>query len=134
MSNFRLQFSGEIKKFREFQMGAKNAVELQLMKKNYTPKDQEASFTWIKVLVIDPKPFQLGWMNEGQFIAGSGEMSLTSFVGKDDQKKHTVEVRCSSFDIDAPYTGEKEAPAPRQTAPRKPAPANDDDDGQSPPF
>jgi len=134
MSNFRLTFSGEIKKCREFSMGTKPAFDLQLMKKNYAPQGAEASFTWIKVLVVDPKDFQRAWLVEGGFIAGSGEMSLKSFVKKDETKGSSIEVRCSSFDIDAPYSGVdfKTKADPAAAAPKRhvPAPVTDDE----PPF
>jgi hypothetical protein len=138
MSNFRLSFSGEIKKSREFNMGTKPAFEIQLMKKNYVAKDAEPSWTWIKVLVVDPKDFQKDWLAEGKYIAGSGEFSLKSFTNKDGVKLNGVEVRCSSFDIDAPYSGasQQSEPAPVANKPalkrHMPAPVNDDD--FQPPF
>lgn len=105
MTRFKLQFSGEIKKSREFNMGAKPAFELQLMKKNYTPQGAEPSWTWIKVMVVDPKDFQEDWFTEGKFIAGSGELSLKSYINKELVKQQSIEIRCSSYDIDAPYSG-----------------------------
>lgn len=132
MSNFRLTFSGEIKNSREFSMGTKNAVEVQLMKKNYTPQGAEPSWTWIKVLVVEPKDFQKDWLAEGKYIAGSGEFSLKSFTNKDGVKLNGAEVRCSSFDIDAPYSEAKDTPkASAETAQKRrvPAPAPIDDSG-----
>jgi hypothetical protein len=138
MSNFRLSFSGEIKKSREFMMGAKPAVEIQLMKKNYTAQGAEPTWTWIRVLVVDPKDFQKDWFAEGKFVAGSGEMSLKSYINKELVKQQTVEIRCSSFDIDAPYSGASQqsesAPVAAKPVQKRhvPAPANDED--SNPPF
>ena len=105
MSKFTGTFSGEIKKCREFNMGAKPAFELKLMKKNYAAQGAEQTWTWIKVIVVDPKDFQKNWLVEGGYIAGSGELSTKSFTNKDGVKLNEVEIRCTSYDIDAPYSG-----------------------------
>ena len=101
MPNLRLQFSGEARKVEHKTIGGKNAVEIQLCKKNYTPQGQEPSFTWIRVTVFEPKTeFQKFY--EGGFVAGSGEFTLRSFTDKDGNKRQSAEVRCSSFDIETP--------------------------------
>lgn len=153
MTQFKLQFSGEIKKSREFNMGTKHAFELQLMKKNYAPQGAEPSWTWIKVMVVDPKDFQKDWFTEGKFIAGSGELSLKSYINKDVVKQQSIEIRCSSYDIDAPYSGvdfkaksEPKSHASYESyvklpddeysrpAPKRHVPVVVNDDDSSPPF
>jgi single-stranded DNA-binding protein len=126
----RLQFSGEARKVEHKTIGGKSAVEIQLCKKNYTPHGQEATFTWVRVTVFEPKEFQK--FHDGGFVSGSGELSMRSYTDKDGNKKQSLEVRCTSFDVETPRGVEaQEAPAP---APRRPAPATPADDTSAPPF
>ena len=135
MPNLRLQFSGEARKVEHKTIGGKSAVEIQLCKKNYAPAGQEASFTWVRITVWEPKEFQ--HFHEGGFVAGSGEFSTRSYVDKDGNKKQSTEVRCTSFDIETPRPAEgianADRPVPTNPAPRRPAPAPADDTN-SPPF
>lgn len=134
MPNLRLQFSGEARKVEHKTIGGKSAVQIQLCKKNYTKQGEEPSFTWITVMVWEPKEFQ--HFSEGGFVAGSGEFTMRSYTDKDGNKRQSAEVRCTSFDVETPR-GPDAAPVknladlPIKT-PRRPAPAAADDAG--PPF
>lgn len=130
---YRLHFAGEIRKSETKTLGGKQMVEVQLCQKNYAPKDQEPSFTWLRIAVWEPKDFTLAKLGVGMFIAGSGEFSLRSFMNKDGVKQQSAEVRCSNFDIDGPRQGEATAQAApiAKPAPRVPAAAADE---SGPPF
>lgn len=104
MSNFRLQFCGDVRKPETKTFGGKTFVEFSLMRKNYTKEGAEATFTWLKISVSDPKEWQLSQLAEGKFISGSGEFSTRSFTDKDGNKRQSAEVRCSSFDVAGPRT------------------------------
>ena len=131
--SFRIQFSGDIRKSETKNLGGKQMVEIQLCQKNYAKQGDEATFTWLRVAVWEPKDFQLPQLQAGCFIAGSGEFSLRSYVNKDGVKQQSAEVRCGSFDVSGPRQAAASAPAPAPSPrPRVPAPANDDDG--SPPF
>ena len=136
MPNLRLQFSGEARKVEHKTIGGKAAVQISLCKKNYAAKDAEATFTWITVMVWEPKEWQT--FHEGGFVAGSGEFTMRSYVDKDGAKRQSAEVRCTSFDIETPRPAEagdeqtraqKPAPVARPTRPS--GPTHDD---QGPPF
>jgi single-stranded DNA-binding protein len=129
MSIFRLNFSGEVRKPQVKTIGADQAVEFQLMRKNYG-KGPEATFTWIRVTLFKPQAWQIEQCREGGFVSGSGEFTLRSFE-QDGVKRQSAEVRCSSFDLDGPRTGAapaSEAPAASPVARRAPSiPAKTDD-------
>lgn len=108
MTRFNLQFSGECRKVEYKQLGESNVAVLNLCRKNYTKADVEPTFTWVKVTVRDPKEFQK--FTDGAFVSGSGEMTMSSYTAKDGTKKHSIEVRCSSFDIEV-YDASKSAQA-----------------------
>ncbi len=76
MTSMRMNFSGDVRKPTTKDIGGKPAIEFQLMKKNYAPAGQEATFTWIRVTVFDCKPWQVKQCEEGKFVAGSGEFTL----------------------------------------------------------
>lgn len=119
MPTMRLSFSGEVRKPQVKQIGQDQAVEFQLMRKNYGKKDEEATFTWIRVTVFKPQPWQIQQCAEGKFVAGSGEFTLRSYINKDGAKAQSAEVRCQSFDLDGPRTEERtEAAAAPAPAPR----------------
>jgi single-stranded DNA-binding protein len=118
MPYLRLQFSGEARKVEHKTIGGKAAVEIQLCKKNYAKQGDEPSFTWIRVMVWEPKEFQT--FREGGFVAGSGEFTVRSYTDKDGNKKQSAEVRCTSFDIETPRPQEAVGePAPRPTVARE---------------
>lgn len=129
MPLLRLSFSGEARKVEHKTIGGKPAVEIQLCKKNYTKQGDEPSFTWVRVTVWEPKEFQQ--FHEGGFVSGSGELSVRSYADKDGNKKQSIEVRCTSFDVETPR-GVEAAPV-AAPAPRRPAPSPADDTS-SPPF
>jgi single-stranded DNA-binding protein len=125
----RLQFSGEARKVEHKTIGGKSAVEIQLCKKNYAKQGDEPSFTWLRVTVWEPKEFQKFY--EGGFVSGSGELSVRSYTDKDGNKKQSLEVRCTSFDVETPRGVEaQEAPAPAQK-PQRPSGGGSVDE---PPF
>ncbi len=135
MPNLRLQFSGEARKVEHKTIGGKSAVQIQICKKNYAKQGDEPTFSWVTIMVWEPKEFQKFY--EGGFVAGSGEFSMRSYVDKDGNKKQSAEVRCTSFDVETPRPTEgivnADRPIPSNPAPRRPAPAPADDTS-SPPF
>ena len=134
MPTMRLSFSGECRKPQIKDIGGKQAVEFQLMRKNYVPQGQEASFTWIRCTVFSPQPWQIEQCQEGKFVAGSGEFTLRSYTDKDGAKRQSAEVRVQSFDLDGPHTGHTAAPAAGAPAPSpKPAIGGGASSGE-PPF
>lgn len=106
MPQMRLSFSGEVRKPQPKTIGGKQCVEFQIMKKNYTKDGEEATFTWIRVTVFDAKPWQIEQCQEGKFVAGSGEFTMRGYTDKDGNKRQSAEVRCNSFDLDGPRTGD----------------------------
>jgi len=127
MSIFRLHFSGEVRKAQVKTIGQDQAVEFQLMRKNYVSKNSEASFTWIRVTLFKPQPWQIEQCKDGKFVSGSGEFTLRSFEA-DGQKRQSAEVRCSSFDLDGPRVDQAAETASVPAAkpgPRIPAKADD---------
>ena len=122
MSKFRMQFSGDVRKPAVKDIGGKKAIEFQLMSKNYAPAGQEASFTWLRITIFGAQEWQVAQCAEGKFVAGSGEFTLRSYE-KDGQKRQSAEVRCQSFDLDAPFIESATAPqsaGPQHTKPRIP--------------
>lgn len=135
---FRLEFSGEVRKPLQKEIGGKPCVEFQLMKKNYSKDEANVSFTWVKILLFDAKPWQIEQCREGCFVAGSGEFTMRSYTNKAGEKQQSAEVRCGSFDLNGPRTGTKTSESAARseplakTSPSVPAPAPVDDD--APPF
>jgi hypothetical protein len=127
----RLSFAGEIKKADHKMAGDKPIVEISLCKK-FKERDAEDSFTWIRITLWQPAEFQVAKLVKGSFIAGSGEFKLRSYM-KDGVKGHSVEVRCSSYDIEvsdgqpAVLVAAAPRPTPKPTA--RPDLGNDE-----PPF
>ena len=104
MPNLRMQFSGEARKVEHKTIGGKAAVQIQICKKNYTKQGDEPAFTWVTIMVWEPKEFQQ--FSEGGFVAGSGEFTMRSYTDKDGNKRQSAEVRCTSFDVETPRPGE----------------------------
>ncbi len=142
MPQLRLFFSGEARKVELKTIGDKPAVQIQLCKKNYAKKGDEPTFTWITVLVWEPKELQT--FVEGGFVAGSGEFTMRSYTDKDGNKRQSAEVRCTSFDVETPRHADapamapatKQAPVAREGSrpPMGRAANNQYDDTSSPPF
>ena len=135
MSSFKLFFSGDVRKPAIKDISGKKAVEFQLMKKNYVKQGDEATFTWIRVTLFDAKDWQLIQCQEGKFVSGCGDFSLRSFIDKEGIKKQSVEIRCNSFDLDAPRADVANADAiPAKVAHRSVVPAKVDNEDSPPPF
>lgn len=100
-----LEFGGEIQKAKLINLGAKTAVEVELCKKNYHKKDEPATFTWIKVMVVEPADWMMNDLVKGKYISGSGEYSLRSYVDKTGEKRHSAEVRCTGYNVSIPKEG-----------------------------
>lgn len=137
MTTFRLAFSGEIKKAEHRNAGGKPLVEVSICKKNHTKQDEEPSFTWAKINLWQPAEFQTAKLVKGAFIAGTGELTLRSYVNKDGVKATAMEVRCTSFDVevaDGSANTTTTAPAARPVKAPAKAAAADYDDNEAPPF
>jgi len=126
MSLFRLDFSGDIRKSETKNLGGKQMVEIQLCRKNFG-KEEPATFTWIRVAIWEPKEWQLAQLQTGKFISGSGELTARSYVAKDGGKGVSLDVRCTSFDIDGARTDAPAAKPQEASAPRVPTGGAADD-------
>lgn len=133
MTIFRMTFAGEVKKADHKEAGGKKLVELSICKKNRGKQGDPDTFTWLRVAVWEPAAFQVPKMVKGCFIAGSGEVQLRSYEGKDG-KASSLECRCTSFDIEV-TDGSPHSPAPEERRPtRSAAPIVDNGGDDEPPF
>jgi single-stranded DNA-binding protein len=119
VSILRLSFAGQIKKAEHRDAGGTPLVEVSICKKNQGKKGED-TFTWVDINVWKPADFQTAKLVKGNFIAGTGEMTMRSYVDKGGTKGHSIEVRCTSFDVEVSDGAQQEAPAPRQSAPQRP--------------
>lgn len=139
MTRFNLSFSGECKKVEFVTLGDKPHVKLQLCKKNYGKESAEPTFTWVTVMIREPKQSQE--FSTGVFVAGIGSFEARSFIDKTGVKRQSIEVRCLAGDIDisAPRSSDGYQQQPDRFAKKqdinvvhKYTPVADDSD--SPPF
>ena len=103
MTLFRTFFAGEIKRADVRTVGDKSVLEFSLCRKNYGKKDaspDDATFTWINVAIWDPKEFIAENAKKGAYVAGSGEMEMTSYIDKEGEKKAKITIRTTGFDIE----------------------------------
>jgi single-stranded DNA-binding protein len=115
MTIFRLTFAGEIKKADTKSVGGKSLVELSICKKNRTKDGDPESYTWLRIGLWEPAQFQIPKLVKGSFIAGSGELTLRSYEGKDG-KATSLECRCSSFDVEVSDGSAKSGPIEHHAA------------------
>lgn len=99
MTIMRLQFAGTIMKCEHRQAGSKPICEVSLCKKKKGKDGEEDTYTWVRITLWEPKDFQASKLVKGNFIAGSGDAELRGYE-KDGVKRQSLEVRCSSFDIE----------------------------------
>lgn len=99
MTILRAQFAGEIKKAEHKEVAGKKLVELSICKKNRTKQGEPDAFTWLKVALWEPADFQIPKLVKGAFVAGSGDMLLRSYEGRDG-KQSSLECRCTSFELE----------------------------------
>lgn len=137
MTIMKAQFAGEIKKADHKEVGGKKLVEVSICKKNRGKQGDPDVFSWLRIAIWSPAEFQIPKLVKGAFIAGSGDMQLRSYEGKDG-KATSLECTVTSFDVEvsdgSPRAEAAPAPAP---APRKPASRGDPGGGASdnePPF
>ena len=110
MTIFKAQFAGEIKKADTKSIGGKTLVEVSICKKNRTKDGEPEAFTWLRIGIWEPAAFQLPKLVKGAFIAGSGDMTLRSYEGKDG-KASSLECRCTSFDVEVSDGSPRESSA-----------------------
>lgn len=128
----RLTFAGEIKKSEHKIVGGKPLVEASICRKQKGRDGAEDTFMWLRIAIWSPAEFQTAKLVKGAFIAGSGELSTRAFTDKDGKNQVSLEVRCTSFDVEV-IGGEQRDDAP--PAPRRPAPASPKaGDDSEPPF
>lgn len=137
MTILKAQFAGEIKRADHKDVGGKKLVEVSICKKNRGKQGDPDTFTWLKVAIWEPAEFQVPKLVKGAFIAGSGDMALRSYEGKDG-KASSLECRATSFDVEvsdgSARSEPQEAPAP-VPAPKPRLPAGGGDyDANQPPF
>lgn len=135
MTMLRALFAGEVKKADHKEVGGKKLVELSICKKNRGAAGAEESFTWIRISVWEPAAWQIPLLARGCFVAGSGDMQLRGFEGKNG-KAYSLECRCTSFDLEI-SAGTGSEPVSHEAPPRTPraptstsSPESDDE----PPF
>lgn len=135
MTILKAQFAGEIKKADHKEVGGKKLVEVSICKKNRGKQGDPDTFSWLKICIWAPADFQIPKLVKGAFIAGSGDMQLRSYEGKDG-KATSLECSTTSFDVEvSDGSARSEAPAatePQRAAPRLPTGGGTQDDG--PPF
>lgn len=140
MTILRLTFAGQIKKAEHKTAGGKPLVEVSICKKNRTKQGEPDAFTWARIALWEPAEFQVGKLLKGAFIAGTGELTLRSYIDKDGAKASSMEVSCRSFDVEV-SAGEgdqptrTDRPTAATTAPtRSAAPAAAAGTNDEPPF
>ena len=138
MTILRLTFAGQIKKAEWKNAAGKSICELSVCKKNKAKEGEEPTFTWVRVTLWEPADFQTPKLATGNFLAGSGEMTMRSYIDKTGAKGVSCEVSCRSFDVEVAAAGEQAPPVATDPAaaqpkrPAAPAPAASPDD--EPPF
>ncbi len=139
MTILKAQFAGEIKRADHKDVGGKKLVEVSICKKNRGKQGDPDTFTWLKVAIWEPAEFQIPKLTKGAFIAGSGDMTLRSYEGKDG-KASSLECRATSFDVEVSdgvaRGGDAQPAAAAPVArPARPAPAAGPAQGDDePPF
>jgi single-stranded DNA-binding protein len=137
-----MQFAGEIKKAEHKMAGDKPLCEVSLCRKHKGSNGAEATFTWLRVCLWQPAEFQTGKLVKGAFIAGSGDVELRSYTAKDGTKGHSLECRCTSFDVEVTEGRPQEQTGPIASHAAKPvdsqakraAPTGGGYDDSEPPF
>lgn len=138
MTILKAQFAGEIKKADHKDVGGKKLVEVSICKKNRGKQGEPDVFSWLRVAIWSPADFQIPKLVKGAFIAGSGDMQLRSYEGKDG-KATSLECSCTSFDIEVSdglaRSEQRDAPTTAPAASIKPRlPVSSDADESGPPF
>lgn len=110
MTLLRMFFSGQIKKAEHREAGGKPLVEVSICRKHKGRNGAEDSYTWAKVTIWEPADFQVARFVKGSLISGSGDVQLRGYTAKDGTKAHSLEVRCSSYDVEV-EDGPGEKPA-----------------------
>lgn len=134
MTILRIHFAGQIKKAEHKQAGGKAICEVSVVRTHKGRNGAENSYTWLRVTIWEPADFQTPKLVKGAFIAGSGELQMRSYVGKDGAKGHSLECRSSSHDVEVGDGGEGEPqalPVKQTPAPMRPVEMADHSD---PPF
>ncbi len=126
--------SGEVKRADHRSAGTKDLTELAICRVNGKPKDgEQPTFTWVKINVWDAPDWMANQLVKGAWITAIGDLTLRKYQAKDGTEKHTLEMRCSSFDIDvmkAHATEEQPAQVQKPVAPAK----HSETDAADPPF
>lgn len=115
MTLMRMFFSGQIKKAERRDAGGKPLVEVSICRKHKGRNGAEDSYSWARISIWEPADFQTPRLVKGSIISGSGDIQLRSYVAKDGSKASSLDVRCSSFDIEV-----EEGPQGATEAPAKP--------------
>ena len=115
MTVLRISFAGEIKKADVKSVGGKSLVELSICKKNRTKDGEPEAYTWLRIALWSPAAFQVPKLVKGSFIAGTGELTLRSYEGKDGRAS-SLECSCSSFDVEVSDGSAKSGPIDHHAA------------------
>ena len=120
--SFRLLFSGEIKKPNLRQAAGKDVLEFSLCQKNYSREGVAPTFTWVNVVIWEPKQFLIDQAVVGAFVSGIGKMELGSYE-KDGAKIPKITVKASGFDVDFARAGAHREDSANDIAPASSRPA-----------
>lgn len=138
MTIARLEFAGFIKKAEVRQAGEQTINELSICKKRRTKEGEEPSFDWYRVTLWKAAEFQLPKLVKGSYISGSGEFTSRSYVDKNGVKQSSMEIKCTSFDVEvvtkADFEGVAAAPASAPPVVKKPAALAPESDDMAVPF
>lgn len=111
MTLLRVNFAGSIMKAEHKQAGSKPICEVSVCKKHKGRNGAEDTYTWLRVTLWEPATFQVDKLVKGNFIAGSGDLQLRSYVDKAGAKGHSLECRSTSFDVEVSGAGDAPEPA-----------------------
>jgi len=126
MTILKLSFAGQIKgEVKARQARDSSLIEFSVCKK-VKIKDADDRFDWVRVTLWKPAEFQTEKLVSGAFVAGCGDFSTRSYVDKAGATKTSLEVRCSSYDVEV-GGGEQGAQPARAPAPERAAPVVSDD-------
>lgn len=128
MAVFRMTFAAEAKKVEFKKVGTDEVVEVSICRKQKGRNGAEDTFCWLRISIWKPPEWLSQRLAVGVFIAGSGEFTSRSYESNTGEKKTSMEVRCTGFDIEVGGASDRTAQAPAAasapaTAPRRPAPA-----------
>jgi single-stranded DNA-binding protein len=134
MSILRLIFAGQVKRAEAKQAGAKQVLELSICKTHKAKTGEiDPTYTWARITVWEPQPWQIERAVVSSMVAGIGDAQLRSYTKKDGTSDRSLEVRCTSFDLEVQGDGQAAQAPARQPDPGLYVPPKTDA-ADEPPF